>query len=149
MSDLFHYKSCGLDNIWLRNGFECKQTPYGDAIAIADVAGLHKAIGLFITENQPLLNGAELRFLRKELDFSQIMLGEVVGVSESTIRNWEAGRQPMTAAADRFIRSLYQEHVQGNAYIRAMVERLNKLDHASHIQRLELESTGQGWKAAA
>lgn len=149
MSELFHYQSCGLANVWLRNGFESKPTPYGEAVAIADVAGLHKTIGLFITNNQPLLDGAEIRFLRKELDLSQTMLGEVLGVSESTVRNWETGRQPITAAADRFTRLLYQEHIQGNAYIKAMVERLSKLDHARHIQRLELESTGQGWKAAA
>jgi DNA-binding transcriptional regulator YiaG len=149
MSELFHYQSCGLGNVWLRNGFESKQTPYGEAVAIADVVGLHKTIGLFITNNQPLLDGAEIRFLRKELDLSQTMLGEVLGVSESTVRNWEAGRQPITAAADRFTRLFYQEHIQGNAYVRAMVERLGKLDHARHIQRLELESTGQGWKAAA
>jgi len=149
MSDLFHYKSCGLPNVWLRNGFESKQTPYGEAVAIADVAGLHKTIGLFITDNEPLPDGAELRFLRKELDLSQTLLGDVLGVSEPTIRNWEAARQPVTASADRFLRLLYREHVEGNAYIRAMVDRLAKLDHARHIKRLELESTGQGWKAAA
>ncbi|MDD5394390.1 MAG: helix-turn-helix domain-containing protein [Thiothrix sp.] len=149
MSDFFHYQSCGLDNVWLRNGFESQQTPYGEATAIADVKGLHKTIGLFITDNEPLLSGVEIRFLRKELDLSQTMLAEVVGVSEPTIRNWETGRQPVTAPADRFIRLLYREHVDGNAYVRAMVDRLAKLDHARHIQRLELESTGQGWKAAA
>ena len=149
MSELFHYQSCGLDNVWLRNGFQIKQTAYGEAVAIADVAGLHNTIGLFITDNEPLLNGAEIRFLRKELELSQDMLSEVLGVSESTIRNWENQRQPMTAAADRVLRLVYREHIQGNTYVRALVERLGKLDHARHIQRLEMESTGDGWKAAA
>ena len=58
MSELFHYQSCGLDNVWLRNGFQIKQTAYGETVAIADVTGLHNTIGLFITDNEPLLNGA-------------------------------------------------------------------------------------------
>ncbi len=149
MSELFHYQSCGLDNVWLRNGFQIKQTAYGEAVAIADVTGLHNTIGLFITDNEPLLNGAEIRFLRKELDLSQDMLSEVLGVSESTIRNWENQRQPITSAADRVLRLVYREHIQGNTYVRVLVERLGKLDHARHIQRMEMESTGDGWKAAA
>ncbi|MBU0656550.1 MAG: hypothetical protein KJ914_15615 [Gammaproteobacteria bacterium] len=52
MSDLLHYQSCGLANVWLCNGFENKQTPYGEAVSIADVEGLHKAIGLFILNHE-------------------------------------------------------------------------------------------------
>lgn len=149
MSELFHYQSCGLENIWLRNGYETRETAYGEATAINDLEGLHNTIGLFITENEPMLSGAEIRFLRKELELSQTALGQALGVSEPTIRNWESARQAITAPADRMLRLIYREHVEGNALIRALIDRLNQMEHASHIQRLELESSAQGWKAAA
>lgn len=49
--DLFHYTSCGLRNIHLRNGFQEKEAPYGRAIAVQDVEGLHRAIGLHMVCN--------------------------------------------------------------------------------------------------
>lgn len=148
MSTLFHYQDCGLPNIWLRNGFEVMDTPFGEAVSIHKVAELHAAIGLYLTESKALLNGADIRFLRKELDFSQLALAEVLGVSESTMRNWEAQRQPITIAADRMLRLIYREYVEGSAVIRALVEKINHLE-AEEAERLELEELETGWKVAA
>ena len=40
----YHYVECGLPNVWLRNGFEKKQTPYGEGVSISDIEGLHRCI---------------------------------------------------------------------------------------------------------
>ena len=101
-SDLFHYMSCGLRNIYLRNGFKVKETPYGRAVAIQDVEGLHRAIGLHLVRNKKHLTGAEVRFLRKGLDMSQVTLAKCLEVGEITVRNWESGRIKSRSFGARF-----------------------------------------------
>lgn len=149
MSDMFHYTSCGLRNIWLRNGFSIKQTAYGKAVAIHNVEGLHKAIGLHLVNNKKSLSGSEVRFLRKELDMSQAQLAQVLGVGETTVRGWENNRTKITKPADRMLRVLYREHVDGDGKVRELVERLAELNREAMSSKLELVETNKGWKAAA
>ena len=79
MSEMYHYQSCGLQNIYLRNGFKYRETQYGKTVAIHDIEGLHKAIGLLIINNKTsLLNGSEIKFLRVELDMPQKTLAPVI-----------------------------------------------------------------------
>ena len=89
---MYHYTGCGLRNIWLKNGYEHWNTPYGKGVAIADLEGLHRAIGLALVQHKPRLSGAEVRFLRSELDFSQSDLAKVLGVGETSVRGWEKHR---------------------------------------------------------
>lgn len=148
-SGLFHYTSCGLRNIYLRNGFQVKETPYGRAVSIQDAEGLHRAIGLHLALNKKQLTGAEVRFLRKELDMSQATLAKCLQVGESTVRNWEKGRVKVTGPGDRMIRALYHEYATGNSEIRELVDRLAALDRARFAKTVEFEETRQGWRAAA
>lgn len=146
---MFHYTSCGLRNIWLRNGFSIKQTSYGKAVAIHNVGGLHKAIGLHLVNNKKSHSGSEVRFLRKELDMSQAQLAQVLGVGETTVRGWENNRTKITKPADRMLRVLYREHVDGDGKVRELVERLAELNREAMSSKLELVETNTGWKAAA
>jgi len=145
VNNMFHYSSCGLENIWLRNGFEVKETPYGQAVSIHNLEGLHDAIGLALVCNRPRLNGAEFRFLRKELDLPQTRLATLLGVTEGTIRGWERNRdKPITKAPDRLLRAIYK-----NESAREIVERLAELDQKEALARLELEETDSNWREAA
>jgi len=146
---MFHYKDCGLDNVWLKNGFNEIETEYGPAISIFNLEGLHSTIGMQIIECNALLNGKEIRFLRKEMDLSQKHLGEILGVSEESIRGWEKGRNKITAPSDKLIRILYKEHETGDGMIRDALERLSQMNVEDHCRKIELESTDQGWKTAA
>lgn len=147
----FHYIRCGLHNVYLRNGFVMKQTPYGPygkAVAIHDLEGLHRAIGLYLAKDKPNLSGAEIRFLRKELDMPQVQLAAVIGVGETTIRHWESGRRKISPSAERVLRSLYEEHVCGSSSIKNLVDRLGQINREIHA-RMEFEETNGGWRAAA
>ena len=146
---MFHYTSCGLRNIWLRNGYVERSTSYGKAVAIHDVEGLHKAIGLFLVKEKPRLSSAEVRFLRKELDMPQVHLAQVLGVGETTVRAWEASRAVITRPAERFLRALYLEHVEGDGTIRALVERLSQINRDDHHKRIEMSETDSGWLSRA
>lgn len=147
---MFHYESCGLPNVWLRNGYEIRETSYGRSISIHDVDGLHRTIGLDLVNRSPALSGTEVRFLRKELDLSQTQLARLLGVGETSVRGWENGRQLITPPAERMLRLLYREHVAGNGTVRELVERLSHFNRQTHrAGRLELEETREGWKPAA
>jgi putative transcriptional regulator len=148
MKGLYHYTGCGLPSVWLRNGYIVRDTEYGKAVAIHDVEGLHKVIGLHLVDRKPVLSGTEVRYLRKELDLTQARLAQFLGVSENSIRGWENQRTRIAGPAERVLRILYREHVAGDVLVRAVVDRLANLDR-SHARKLELEDTESGWRAAA
>lgn len=144
---MYHYTECGLRNIWLKNGYVVKQTPYGEGVSIQDVEGLHRFIGTLIAK-RPKLTGPELRFLRKEMAMSQKALATFVGTSEQNVSLWERrGRVPQ--AADRIIKLAYLEAISstGNVKIKETINRLNELDDTS-FAKLKLEKARE-WKEAA
>lgn len=142
----YHYTESGLRNVWLANGFEVRQTRYGEGVAIHDVFGLHQAIGKALAR-KAALTGAELRFLRKEMNLSQAGLGELVGVTDQAIAKWEkTGKTPKTA--DRMIRLIYLEHVGGNVQIRNTIEGIAHTDMAEQNEII-VEEDADGWKLAA
>ena len=65
---MYHYTECGLPDVTLKNGYEVKETSYGEAVSIHNLEGLHRAIGMHLATETPALTGNEIRFLRKELD---------------------------------------------------------------------------------
>ncbi len=144
---LFKYKGAGLDNIYLSNGYKIRKTRYGKAVAVEDVEGLHKAIGLYLVDNRAYLSGAEFRFLRKELDLSQKQLGRLIGVGEQAIAKWEKTGKPQVYG-DRFIRALYKDHIDGGVALFQMVKRLNKTDRQK-AGKYVFQETEDGWDIAA
>ena len=72
------YDGCGLKNVWLVNGYEEVDTPYGRGVKYVDLMGLHRAIAAAIVDKPGTLTAEELRFLRKELLLSQKGLAELI-----------------------------------------------------------------------
>lgn len=142
----YHYTESGLRNIWLLSGYDVVETSYGPGIAIHDVAGLHRAIGEELAKKSRI-TGAELRFLRKEMDMSQRALGQLLGVTDQAVAKWEkTGRTPRTA--DRMIRLIYLEHIKGNVRIISTIERINDTDQDQYTRMTAEESDGR-WRVAA
>ncbi len=145
---MYHYQECGLRNVWLVNGYEEHDTPYGPGISIHDVDGLHRAIAFGLMNNVGKLSGSEMRFLRKEMGLSQAKLAELIGNDAQTVAIWEK-RSAQPKIADRFIRALYREFAQGNAKIREMIEHLIDTDIDDGNERMTMEQDTGGWKVAA
>ncbi len=145
---MYHYVDSGLKNVYLRNGFSIKETSYGEAVSIHNLKGLHRLIGLELANNKAQLTGAEIRFLRKELEFSQVDLAYHLAVEEPTIRHWESERGEITGPADRLLRWLYIEQVDSEGTMRQHVERIAQLNRNVFF-KLNLEETDNGWKAVA
>lgn len=127
--DRYHYTECGLDNIYLINGFEVLSSPRGDVVQIHNEDGLLEAIGYMLVSEKKWLCGQEVKFLRKELGLTQNDLSAILGMDIQAFARWERGeRSRDAAAADRLLRVLYCEHVNGNPRIKESLERLAALD---------------------
>jgi DNA-binding transcriptional regulator YiaG len=145
---MYHYTDSGLGNVYLVNGYYEKDTPYGRAISIEDIEGLHRTIGRWLVNTAKPLNGAELRFLRQELDLSQKKLGQMMGKSEQAIGRWErAPTKVIDPIADRLIRIIYAEWMDGGGPIKDLIERLAELDQLEEAE-CTLEERNGRWHVA-
>ena len=126
----YRYTECGIDNIYLLNGFDFVDTPRGASVKIRDVEGLHRAIGMMLVRDRQSLNGQEFRFLRHELNQTQADLAAMLGVSVQSVARWEKGRTKDTidGPAQRLLRLLYREYVVGNKDIVEPLRELAQLD---------------------
>lgn len=142
---MLKYAGCGLRNVWLQNGYTKKKTPYGEAVAIQDVEGLHRALAKKIAL-KPKLTGAEFRFIRKELDLSQAALARMFGCEAQTIALWEKNKVRVPRLADRMLRLIYREHAEGNVKIREIIDRENDMDRKGReVAKMIFVDTAQGW----
>ncbi|MGZ8219573.1 helix-turn-helix domain-containing protein, partial [Methylomagnum sp.] len=85
----YHYQECGLDNVWLENGYEFHETPYGKGVSFLNAGALDATIAKALTEKPAPLTGKELRFLRIMLNLSQKTVGELMGKEAQTVALWE------------------------------------------------------------
>lgn len=146
MAQHYHYTESGLDNVYLEGGVTRYKTAHGEGIGIADTEGLHKTIGRWLIELPKPLNGAELRFLRLEMEITQGRLAALIGTKEQTVSLWERQRKKaMPGAADRLLRALYAEYVGGDGSVRRMVDRLAELDQIK-TAKVYIRETKKGWQ---
>jgi hypothetical protein len=78
---MYHYTDGGLRNVWLANGYEIKQTPYGEGVSFHNLDGLTQSICMALTHKASFLRGAELRYIRSAgMLLSQPALGKLMGM---------------------------------------------------------------------
>ena len=109
MKKLYHYTECGLDYVYLLDGFEVIKTAHGPAVRVANAGKLDKTIGLAIVRRQNRLTGQEVRFLRGLLDMTQEQLGRALGKDAQSVARWEKGKTELPATEDIAIRQIYLE----------------------------------------
>lgn len=143
----YHYTESGLRNVWLQNGYTIRKTPYGETVSIVAVDALHRALGTAIAKKAHL-TGSELRFLRKEMDFSQRMLADLIGTSEQSVSLWERrGKIPKTS--ERLICVLYLERAtRRNVKLVKLLDELANIDRSTQ-ERIEMVSDDGHWQEAA
>jgi len=140
---MYHFTDGGLRNVWLKNGYVEKDTPYGKAVAFHDLDGLIKAICHALTKKPGKLSGTEFRYIRCGLLMSQKSLGKMLGYTEQAIAKWEkSGKIPKTG--DILIRLIYAEKHNGNEKIEAVVDTLNIIDRAGS-SRIIISEKRQKW----
>ena len=131
--DRYHYRECGLDDVYLANGFKRFKSARGTSIAIENIDQLHAAIGTHLCDQPRELSGNEVRFLRRELMLSQAALAHLVGVKEQTVHRWEADKNSMPRSTEALLRRLYMEQVKNdNDSLRDLLKRIADLEDEIH-----------------
>jgi putative zinc finger/helix-turn-helix YgiT family protein len=104
----YHYKECGLDNVYLEN-IElrvCKACGV-EMPRIRRVLDLHATIARAVALKPSLLNGAEIRFLRKHLGLKAREWAALLRIDHTTLSRWENGDQQIGPQSETLIRLLY------------------------------------------
>jgi len=106
-SEPLHYPQCGLDNVFLLNGFDRETVDGEEHITIHGLDGLWKAIGLHIILRQKTLAPQEARFLRRQMDLTQAELARMLRVADQTVARWEKGDTALNGTADFALRTAF------------------------------------------
>lgn len=142
---MYHYTVCGLDNVWLQNGYTEKVTAYGRAVAVVDADELHETLALWLTRKAGRLNGKELRFLRTMLCLSQSGLATMTGATEQSVSLWErTGKVPKSS--DALVRMIVLEKLRGDGKISEVIDRINTVDRLVN-QRIIARARQHKWTA--
>lgn len=136
----YAYRGCGLDGIFLLNGYETREHDGEAHVVIKDIDGLHLAIGRHLVLSRKGLSPRELRFLRKTLDLSQAELAEKLGNTSQSIARWEKGEVEIPGPAEKFLRAYFlARNLSVPADLETLrvliVEGLEKLDAADQSMR--------------
>lgn len=142
---MYQYNSCGLDNIYLKNGYQLSETEEGKGVSIHDMDTLHRVIAKGIVDQPAPISGKEFRFLRIELDLSQKAIGDLMDKTDQMIAKWEKGDNSIPVLADKAIRDLYMDSI-GESHIANLLTTLKDLDNQLHEIKFQLSETEEGWQ---
>lgn len=104
----YHYKECGLTNVYLVNVdvYKCPNCGCTE-VAIPRIKILHATLSRAIALKPIALSGAEIRFLRKQLRMKAKDFAEYLLVDASTLSRWENEEQEPGRQADNLIRYVF------------------------------------------
>ena len=101
------YKESGLDNVYLANITMYDCTCGVSIPLISRSAYLDDLIAEALLAKPALLDGKEIRFIRKNMHLSSKEFAKKLGIGKTTLSKWENDTQQHRESHDRFIRSLY------------------------------------------
>jgi len=106
--DTLHYTACGLDDVYLVNGFKREVVDGEEFITIENLDSLWKAIGLHLVTTRKVLAPKEIKFLRDHMNLTQAELGARLRVSDQTVARWEKGEtKDVPGPADLMLRVFF------------------------------------------
>ena len=142
---MYHYRECGLHNIYLKNGFVIEYVDGEEYSSIVDINNLHKAIAQTLTDKHSSLSNLEFKFLRIELNLSQKVLGQRFGVSEQTIARYEKGQSNIPRTTDAALRILYLEGIKKHGTFGYFLDLLADTEAMVAEEKILLEETLNHW----
>lgn len=151
----YAYTVCGLDNIFLLNGYQISYHDGEESVSVIDVDGLHRAIGRHLVLHRKGLSPKEVRFLRKTMDLTQAELARKLGNDAQSVARWEKGTCQIPGTAEKLLRATFlAENIVDNSDLtvlrKLLVSVLDELDSIDEIKPAQAQfKLGERWNEAA
>jgi DNA-binding transcriptional regulator YiaG len=142
----YHYTMCGLDNVYLENGFTLHTTDYGAGVSIDHADLLDTAIATAVVCSTSPLTAKEFRFLRSQLDLTQLEMAGLLGFDTQTIARWEKDECDVNPAADRLVRLIYLDAHAQTPDIDKFMWRLSEDNKQKNAKLVLKAGKGGHWK---
>lgn len=150
----YHYTECGLENIYLINGFKITNTYEIEEIFIHNIHGLHNAIGMTLISKSGLLLGEEIKFIRTTMDLSQTTLARILGITYQSVLAWEKNKTPISKTADYLLRAIFFSYLNMEES-QTIYEKINEIaDLDAKLNKnenmiVEFEEISDEWRMVA
>jgi putative zinc finger/helix-turn-helix YgiT family protein len=120
-----HFLESGLDNVHLTNVQIGMCDNCGEKIvSIPNSTEMMRSIGESILLKPTNLNGAEIRFLRKNLHLKINEFSQLLGVDRVTVSRWENEHEKLSRSTDRHIRLTYAVEARLNEHMMEAIRRI-------------------------
>jgi len=103
----YAYTECGLDNIYIVNGYTVRDLDGDEFISVHDVDGLHVAISRHLVMHRKGLSGKEIRFIRNTMNLTQKELAEKLGNDSQTVARWEKETSDIPGPSEKLLRAVF------------------------------------------
>ena len=142
----YHYKECGLDNVFIYNMPTIEDMNGEQTFYIKKINLLHRAIAEGIIRKNGLLNAKEIRFLRTEMGYTQKQFSEVLGKEAQACGRWERGENPIDKTTDSLIRISASDYLRIKSDLEEIASR-NSLDEKA--KNIDIDGANYQYKLIA
>jgi DNA-binding transcriptional regulator YiaG len=101
------YRACGLEGIYILNGYTIEEHDGEEHVSVADIDGLHKAIGRHLVTHRKALSPREIKFLRNTMELTQAELADMLGNNSQSVARWEKGECEIPGTAEKLLRAIF------------------------------------------
>jgi len=139
----YHYTECGLDYVYLSDGYTVYDSGYGPAVEVHNAAQLDREIALEIVRLQGPLTGQEVRFLRGLMDLTQQELGTLLGKDAQSVARWEKSKTAIPRIEDIALRQIYLEKTGHSPKFVDTAQQVAAIDN--RLERVEFSEKKGKW----
>ena len=119
------YRGCGLDGIYLLNGYDVEYHDGDRHVSVMDVEGLHQAIGRHLVNRRKGLSPKEIRFLRNTMGLTQAQMAARLGNNSQSVARWEKGECEIPGTSEKLLRAIFLASLLRQDDLNALKDLLN------------------------
>jgi len=136
------YRACGLDEIYLLNGYDLEDHDGEQYMSVSKMEELHQAIGRYLVTHRKGLAPKEIRFLRNTMNLTQSELAAKLGNNAQSVARWENGKCEVPGSSEKLLRLVFLASLLTEAEMLALKDFINS--NLSELDELDENMTAQG-----